>query len=100
MATVKNRKDDDEGCKRAFYRMSRFFTINGEWFFCYREGEQIGPFESKGEAEQGAAQYAEHIQKSGNINEAEQAAKYSKWKSSGNTSPSLEKPTPGSNTTL
>lgn len=80
MAKSKNRKDDGEHSQRTFYRMSRFFTVNGEWFFCYREGEQIGPFETKDDAEQGAEMYADHFQQSGNSGDAEQVAKHGKWR--------------------
>ena len=80
MTVSTNRKDDEDGTKKTYYRMSRFFTVNGEWFFSYREGEQIGPFETKPEAERGAELYADHMQTSGNAAQAEQVAMHGKWK--------------------
>ena len=40
----------DSGPTRHF-RSDRFFTLENRWYFITREGEQLGPFESKAKAE-------------------------------------------------
>lgn len=41
---------------------TRVFEQRGEWFFTTREGKPMGPFATRGEAEQGLQDFIEFIQ--------------------------------------
>lgn len=42
-------------------RTDRFFAVNSSWYFSTREGANIGPFESKTEAQAGLTEFIEFI---------------------------------------
>lgn len=42
--------------ERTYFRSERLVSMNGQWYFSTREGEQ-GPFPSKGAAERGLARF-------------------------------------------
>jgi hypothetical protein len=48
------RQDDRE--QRTYFRSERLVSMNGQWYFCTREGEQ-GPFPSKGAAQRALQRY-------------------------------------------
>ncbi len=52
---------EGDGGSTAPIRSDRFFKVNGEWFFNIREGETLGPFHSKDEAEGALANFLEFI---------------------------------------
>lgn len=41
---------------------TRVFEQAGEWYFTTREGKPMGPFQTRGEAEQGLQDFIEFIQ--------------------------------------
>ena len=43
-------RQDDANPTRHF-QSDRFFAVGDQWYFLTREGEQLGPFESKAKAE-------------------------------------------------
>jgi len=42
-------------------RSDRFFSAQGEWYFSTREGNPIGPFDDKEEAQQGLHDFLEFM---------------------------------------
>lgn len=42
-------------------RTDRFFSVNSTWYFATREGASIGPFDDKGDAEQGLRDFIDFI---------------------------------------
>lgn len=42
-------------------RRSRFFEKDGYWYYCTREGVNIGPFDSLHEAERGLSDFIDFI---------------------------------------
>jgi hypothetical protein len=42
-------------------RRNRFFVVNGDWYFKTREGAPMGPFDDRGEAEQGLYDFIEFM---------------------------------------
>ena len=48
-----NRKTDDPA--EVHFQADRVHNLNGKWYFMTREGRNIGPFESKEEAEKEVA---------------------------------------------
>lgn len=44
-----------------FFKMNRFVSQNGEWFYMTREGSERGPFGSRGDAEGDLATYIRHM---------------------------------------
>ena len=54
---MQNRRDDSDPKK--FFQTDRFFMVSGQWHFTTREGEDFGPFVSRGEAEDGLRDYLE-----------------------------------------
>lgn len=51
------RKDDSDSTPR--FRADRFFTISDRWYFTTREGEDLGPFENRDEANTKLLEYLE-----------------------------------------
>lgn len=47
----------------AHFRAHRVHTINSEWYFVTREGQNIGPFPTKKEAEESLVEFLESIKK-------------------------------------
>ena len=43
------------------FRTGRYFSANGGWYFCTREGEEVGPFDSRAEAQAGLSAYLRKI---------------------------------------
>ena len=41
--------------------MERFVSMNGEWFYTTREGEERGPFVSRSDAEGDLITYIRHL---------------------------------------
>jgi Domain of unknown function (DUF6316) len=42
-------------------RHNRFFVVSGDWYFKTREGAPMGPFDHRGEAEQGLYDFLEFM---------------------------------------
>lgn len=42
-------------------RSNRFFAADGQWFFATREGNPVGPFDDKQEAQQGLDDFIEFM---------------------------------------
>jgi hypothetical protein len=42
-------------------RHNRFFVVSGDWYFKTREGAPMGPFDDRGEAEQGLYDFLEFM---------------------------------------
>jgi Domain of unknown function (DUF6316) len=51
---MKRKTDETE---RTVFRTDRYFTSDGKWFFTTREGGNLGPFESRRDAEEALLQY-------------------------------------------
>ncbi len=51
----------DGGSEKMYFQMDRFVQQNGEWFYMTREGEERGPFESRGDAEGDTVLYIRHL---------------------------------------
>jgi len=45
------------GDNKNFFKTDRTFLVNGQWYFSTREGNDLGPFESKQDAENEIALY-------------------------------------------
>jgi hypothetical protein len=60
IGVVMDRANDDEQCK-VFFKMDRFVSQNGEWFYTTREGEERGPFSSRDEAQGDLIIYLRHL---------------------------------------
>lgn len=52
------RKDDKQ--EKTYFRMDRIYLSNGVWFFSTREGQEVGPFISRGAARNGVFAYIRH----------------------------------------
>ena len=52
------RKDDTE--EKTRFRMDRYYMSNGNWYFSTREGEEVGPFATRGSAVNGVAAFIRH----------------------------------------
>jgi hypothetical protein len=52
------RKDDQD--EKTRFRMDRIYMSNGTWYFSTREGEEVGPFVTRGSASNGVAAYIRH----------------------------------------
>ncbi|MCB1753419.1 MAG: hypothetical protein KDI74_17015 [Gammaproteobacteria bacterium] len=57
----KQRKNDSKVA--AHFRTHRIHAINGEWYFLAREGQNIGPFPTKQDAETGLAEFLKIVKK-------------------------------------
>jgi len=44
------------------FRSGRFFYIDSKWYFACREGKEIGPYDSKEDAETALLAYIEEMQ--------------------------------------
>lgn len=65
------------------FRSDRFFTSENQFFFSTREGEDVGPFPNRAEAERGLKVYIDCLKSnSGNVAMAQQRAKQELWASS------------------
>lgn len=47
--------------EKTFFQMERFVSMNGEWFYTTREGEERGPFVSRSDAEGDLISYIRHL---------------------------------------
>ena len=45
------------------FRSNRIHNINGQWYFLTREGQNIGPFATKDDAEAGLARFMKIVKK-------------------------------------
>ncbi|MBV1870568.1 MAG: hypothetical protein KUG76_06635 [Gammaproteobacteria bacterium] len=52
-------KRSGESGTKTYYRSDRFYSEEGGWFAKLREGEELGPFDSKDEAKQALADFIE-----------------------------------------
>ena len=52
------RKDDK--AERTWFRMDRIYLSDSNWYFSTREGQEVGPFVSRGAATNGVAAYIRH----------------------------------------
>lgn len=52
------RKDDKQ--EKTYFRMDRIYLADGMWFFSTREGQEVGPFISRGAARNGVGAYIRH----------------------------------------
>lgn len=57
----KQRKDDPKEAPP--FRTHRIHAINSEWYFLTREGQNIGPFPTKDDAEAGLARFLKIVKK-------------------------------------
>ena len=57
----KQRKDDPKEAPP--FRTHRIHAINGEWYFLTREGQNIGSFPTKDDAEAGLARFLKIVKK-------------------------------------
>jgi hypothetical protein len=48
---MNNRKNDQPGNRKTYFRSDRVFRSNGTWYFHTREGIDVGPFQSEFEAQ-------------------------------------------------
>ena len=55
---MSERRQGDTGTQ-TYYRTDRFYSEEGGWFAKLREGEELGPFDTKGEARQALADFIE-----------------------------------------
>ncbi|MBL4607859.1 MAG: hypothetical protein JKY01_08535 [Pseudomonadales bacterium] len=44
---------------KTYYRTDRFYSEEGGWYAKLREGDELGPFDSKDEAKQGLVDFIE-----------------------------------------
>ena len=44
---------------KTYYRSDRFYSEEGGWFAKLREGDELGPFDTKEEAKQGLSDFIE-----------------------------------------
>ncbi|PCJ17976.1 MAG: hypothetical protein COB04_07940 [Gammaproteobacteria bacterium] len=56
----KNKRRDDVG-STTFYRSDRYYSEMGSWFAKTREGDELGPFDSKIEAKEALQAHIEII---------------------------------------
>lgn len=62
------------------FRSDRFFTSDNQFFFSTREGEDIGPFPNRSDAERGLKLYIDCMKaNAGNVEMAQQRAKQEVW---------------------
>ena len=52
------REGDDN---KTFFNSDRFFNEGGKWFFTTREGQLMGPFDSRKDAEQALMLYLRNL---------------------------------------
>ena len=57
--------DDKKQFDRLFFRSNRCFKSNEKWFFETREKQQVGPFDTIQQCEEGCKRYIESIVKDG-----------------------------------
>ncbi len=57
----KHRKTDSKNAST--FRTHRIHAINSDWYFLTREGQNIGPFSTKKEAEEGLAKFLKTVKK-------------------------------------
>lgn len=53
------REGDDN---KTFFNSDRFFNEGGKWFFATREGQLMGPFDSRKDAEQELMLYLRNLE--------------------------------------
>ncbi|MBV1872874.1 MAG: hypothetical protein KUG83_10040 [Gammaproteobacteria bacterium] len=53
------KRSGEESGTKTYYRSDRFYSEEGGWFAKLREGEELGPFDSKDEAKQALADFIE-----------------------------------------
>jgi len=46
--------------EKTWYRMERIYMSDSQWFFSTREGEEVGPFASRGSAQNGVGAFIRH----------------------------------------
>ena len=61
---------------KVWYRTDRIFSIGAKWYFTTREGNNVGPFASKNEADRGVSRYLDvlNLQESGGVYAAKVAS--------------------------
>lgn len=69
---------DDEG-EGTYFRSERTTVIDGKYFFATREGDEIGPFGSKSEAEHALLRFIEAMKEHDNYKLATSAALHGAW---------------------
>ncbi len=52
------RKDDK--AEKTWFRMDRIYLSDGQWYFSTREGQEVGPFVTRGSAQNGVAAFIRH----------------------------------------
>ncbi|MEZ0121701.1 MAG: DUF6316 family protein [Candidatus Reddybacter sp.] len=55
------RESDPTSPSSARVRSNRYFKLSDNWYFITREGATLGPYDSKGEAEQAVTDYIQFI---------------------------------------
>ncbi|KZZ59730.1 hypothetical protein A3762_04355 [Oleiphilus sp. HI0125] len=65
--------------KATYFRSERLQVIDGQYYIATREGEDLGPFGTRVEAERGLARFIEAIQDHDNYRLAKSAALNGAW---------------------
>lgn len=75
--TMINRNGEDD---RTYFRSDRFYSIDNKYFFSTREGDEVGPFDSKGDAELALERYIDCMEsRGGNHIKAKKIALQGSW---------------------
>lgn len=64
---------------KTFFRSERFYKIDGRYYFSTREGVEVGPYETKVDAEAGLDRFIDSIAKDGNTGVAKRLALNGNW---------------------
>ncbi len=56
---MEGRRVGESGSVVTYYRSDRFYSEQGGWYAKLREGDELGPFESKEDAKQALADFIE-----------------------------------------
>lgn len=62
-----------------YFRSERIAMIDGKYYIATREGDDVGPFGSKQEADQALCRFIESIKEQGNYKLAVTAALHGAW---------------------
>ncbi len=74
---MENRRGEDE---RMYFRSDRFYSIDNKYFFSTREGDEVGPFDCKEDAELALERYVDCLSsQGGNHIKAKKIALQGNW---------------------
>jgi len=71
-----NRENEESG---VYFRSDRYYKINGSYYFSTREGLEVGPYESKENAESGLDRFIQTILAGQNMTKAKTNALSGAW---------------------